>query len=546
MSPRLRRIAALLMGAASAIVLFTGCGTNGESSNTGKGEATQANTSSQSTSGKIQLPYAGEEVVYKGYAADLGIKEDSSTPIVAEYRKRVGNVRIEWQTAPWTDYNEKVKLALNSGDLPDIIWMNESYNKSKQYGPAGIFLDWNKYKDLMPNWQAYVSQNAFTDVLVMDKGERYSITDIEPYDYPMEGFFYNNTVLQKLGIAVPTTFDEFIEAMRQLKKADPAIIPYQSYWNLWYTKSTFANILNAHEGIYLNTAASKWEYALTSPNSNYKKLIETMTVLFKEKLINPEIATMSQEQEMNVLAGGNWGFTYVYSLSPEEEIFKSKTLPIDVKAMTPPSSDGRINLSITTTHDGFPGWGYFANANVKNPELLAVYVDQVISKNTSELWSWGIEGVTYTKDENGKKQFIPELINGTKKVSDFGLQNFMDPRYVHYKLRSSERALYGPLFHESYNLAIEGLKSGKITPVTSVTSPLFTQEQSDEVSKIMSPINTYVDENIMKFIVGSRNIAEWDDFVAKVKSLGNMDRVLEIYNSAKQYTPDTKRLYEED
>lgn len=184
---------------------------------------------------------------------------------------------------------------------------------------------------------------------------------------------------------------------------------------------------------------------------------------------------------------------------------------------------------------------------MKKPELLAAYVDQIISKETGELFEWGLEGITFTKDSNGKRHFKPELLkDGSKQLNELGVGNIMDPRYIHYSMFSAKASKNGgPLFHEAYNMIVGGFKSGKITHILGMPKPALSQERNDEVSKIMAPINTFVQENEMKFIVGEKSMNEWEAFVEKVKKLGNIDRVLELYNEGKQYQFDSKRIFVE-
>ena len=72
------------------------------------------------------LPYTGDEVVYEGYAADLGITEDRNSPVYKAWKEKLGNVSINWSTGPWADFDTKTSLFLNTGDLPDIVWLRNS------------------------------------------------------------------------------------------------------------------------------------------------------------------------------------------------------------------------------------------------------------------------------------------------------------------------------------------------------------------------------------------------------------------------------------
>ena len=66
-------------------------------------------------------------------------------------------------------------------------------------------------------------------------------------------------------------------------------------------------------------------------------------------------------------------------------------------------------------------------------------------------------------------------------------------------------------------------------------------EQNDEISKIMTPVNTFVEEERIKFITGDRDLSEWDDFIAEIKKLGYVDKLLSYYNSGKQFEMGERR-----
>ena len=51
-------------------------------------------------------------------------------------------------------------------------------------------------------------------------------------------------------------------------------------------------------------------------------------------------------------------------------------------------------------------------------------------------------------------------------------------------------------------------------------SPTFTTEESEIYSKVMGDVQTLVEENMCKFIVGDRDMSEWDSFVNDVKAMG--------------------------
>jgi len=97
-----------------------------------------------------------------------------------------------------------------------------------------------------------------------------------------------------------------------------------------------------------------------------------------------------------------------------------------------------------------------------------------------------------------------------------------------------DKAFEGLRYYEA------GFKAGKITPMYNQIRPKLTQDEADKISSIMNPINTYVEEMKTKFVMGDESLANWDDFVAKIKKMGDIDYVLKVYNSKKQYTIDKR------
>ena len=78
---------------------------------------------------------------------------------------------------------------------------------------------------------------------------------------------------------------------------------------------------------------------------------------------------------------------------------------------------------------------------------------------------------------------------------------------------------------------LRGLYNGSITEqVLDFAQPPVTAAEGDQMGKIKGPVNTYVEENVVKFIKGQRSFDDWDNFVKDIKNL-NIQTVLDILNS---------------
>lgn len=63
------------------------------------------------------------------------------------------------------------------------------------------------------------------------------------------------------------------------------------------------------------------------------------------------------------------------------------------------------------------------------------------------------------------------------------------------------------------------------------TNLSLTVDESERFSVIMTDINTYAEENVMKFVTGELSFDTWDQFIGTIESMG-IDEAIEIYQGA--------------
>lgn len=494
----------------------------------------------------VAEPYTGEEIVYEGCAMDLGITENPETPIYQAWKEMKGNVTINWSTAPSADYSTKWAMFLNTGDLPDLVWLPECDKIVANYGDMGYFLNLMDYLDYMPNLKADLEEYDYMQYRKSKDGKLYCLTNIVTADTISESFQVNMTELEALGLEVPNTWEEMLEAMRAFKAAKPDSVPFITYgWGESYYMNAFSSILNAHGGFYFD--GEKWDYGLRREDSGYRELIEMMATMYQEGLIHPEFSTMSNEQAYQILQDGNWLFTFLYSGVIDSEVYSGSNRPYEYDVLLTPAykeGDPRYNV-ITTPYDSVSSWGLFPKADVEHPEVLCGFLDKINSEKGSEMYFWGLEGLTFGVDENGVKYFLDDFATNTDHRKEVGLNQIMDLRYV---LRMKGDVGYASKTEENkqrYDKLVGAMASGEVIGLRSLREkPRFTAEQQETVSANMTPINTYIDENIMLFIDGTRPMSEWDSFREEAMQYGDIEQVLAIYEAGEQIINSTERKYE--
>ena len=59
----------------------------------------------------------------------------------------------------------------------------------------------------------------------------------------------------------------------------------------------------------------------------------------------------------------------------------------------------------------------------------------------------------------------------------------------------------------------------------------FSADEAEMQSELLAPIQTFVDENVLRFVLGTRPMAEYEDFVQEVEDLG-AQALVDLYNAA--------------
>lgn len=538
-----KAIISMLLAVLMTATVLAGCGSTASStpSQSAAAPSDSGSSAGENSGGPIEFPYTGEEVVFKGFGYDGLAQED--TVVSRAWQEHIGNIKVEYEFIPYDDFLTKADIYLASGDIPDILPVYDPKTVVNTYGASGALLDFNQYIDYMPNLQKYREMYPNMDYLNTAEGNRYAIVGVQPLDYAGESWFVNMDVLKKAGIdKAPETVDEMLAAMRAVKENDPASTPFLSYWNIPYAMSAFANLINAQtSAVYYDTADDTYKFAYNEEGSKRKELIQLMADMYAEGLVNRELATLSDEQAKALLGQGQWAFSYLYNTSLEKEVFKvnaGETLPFDIQPMTPPaSSDGNRYLSIAYQHDNVPGWGIVCSSQTEHPELLAAYMDQVVSPFGRDIFNYGVEGVTY--DIVDGKPVMKEDID----KAEMGVSTQYEVWMVGMGPNERDGGGY-PLTQAAIDLSTAGFISGEINAVWPPVHTLFSTEAGEQKANIENTLATYVNEQEAMFIYGQRSMSEWDAFVEEVNKLIDVQELLDLYNNAETIRRDSPRVFQ--
>ena len=199
----------------SVVISTTGCGDSGKSNGKGDVEATFP----------LEEPVTFTLMVVG--TEDSAFQSNIANNSLWKKLEEETNVHIEFQFLG-TDPSEKLTLLINGGNYGDAIVGGPvlNYISASRYIASGIFQDLTHYvnEETMPNLMEKINANPeIVPMISGADGKIYTLPEITgfPGNSIESPFWINKAWLDKLGLKVPETIDEFTNVLRAFRDQDP-------------------------------------------------------------------------------------------------------------------------------------------------------------------------------------------------------------------------------------------------------------------------------------------------------------------------------------
>jgi putative aldouronate transport system substrate-binding protein len=462
------------------------------------------------------------------------------TPFAKGLQERTG-VKINYLHPPSgsTAAQEQLNLMIAAGeDLPDVIewnWVTTYPGGPQKAIDDGVILNLNDVIDkYAPNLKAFLNANPNYDRMVKtDDGNYYVFPFIRGHDKLLysQGLMIRKDWLDELNLAPPTTIDEWYTVLKAFKERKNCPAPFTQVWT--NNQRMFVESFGILKGFYIGANDGQIHFGQIEPG--YRDWMNTMAQWYREGLIDPDIASIQTSQQNQKMTAGTAGAT-VASVGSGMGTWTNSVRPSNPKyeIMALPSPDRARGQKRVF---GIPNQPYSGQdsaaitANSKNVELAARYLDWGYTTAGHLYYNFGIEGESYTM-VNGKPIYTPQVMNNPRGwplsqsmsayVRSTGAGPFIQNEgYIeqYYALPEQLQAL------TNYNTP--GAINYLLPPITA------SQAESRELASIMNDINTYADEMMTKFILGTEvhNDSSWNTFVSTIRRMG-IDRAIAIEKAA--------------
>lgn len=507
-------------------------------------------------------PIVDEKVTISAFVVQSPRVEDLTTNDATIEMENKTNIHLDMIVVPQAVAKEKKQLLLASGDYPEIFLSGDFTNEDiLVYGAKqGIFIPLN---DLIEKYGVNVKRAeedipGFLNDLTAPDGKIYGIPSVdECYHCSYNPKLWINTEwLDKLGLDIPETTEEFYQVLKAFKTQDPNgngiadEIPLSGSPKGWYS-TTEHFLMNAF--IFDDGATTNQEYFFqvkdgtldfVADKPQWREGLRYMNRLFMEGLFDPAAFTQDGSQlkqignnsDAVILGATAAGHPGVFvNLSPDKPRHKQYT------SVAPLKGPEGVRQSVVTPFKAIKGAGFVITDKCRNPEAAFRLLDFIYSFEGSMLLDVGPKGKAWDDATPGKKDFYGRQA----KWEQF--ENFLE-------IDNSNWRGLGPTFRSFASVrgtkaqpqdpfAANGLETRLFIATSENYEPYAPKEvflgnvflsldDIEEAAQLRLNITDYVKQSMVRFIVGDLDInADWDDYLEGLKGL-NLDRYLNIYQKA--------------
>ncbi|MBW3093152.1 extracellular solute-binding protein [Bifidobacterium sp. 82T10] len=453
---------------------------------------------------------------------------------------------VKWSEVS-SDWDTKKQAILASKKVPDVAISAFGDNDMATYG--SLFLDLSQELDSMPNVKAmFQTDPKAKAVAETTDGKIYSLpADLQDLPQPKSNrrMYVNKQWLDKLGLKVPTTWDELYDVLEAFKtqdpngngKADEIPMDFAPIGTSGLGDGTPVHLLGSTglpltgtvytQGIFVEDGKVKNYYE----DTRYKQLIEFLNRLWKAGLISDKAFTQDYSQFQSVARGNGdeatvgftWGSTIEDRFGAQ---LKSQYVSIDQLEAEAGQSAKKVWYLKEDAQRYLPG-KLSISAKVANKEAALKFADAFYDPDVSIQARFGDMGTDVEKIGDKQYKVLPPS-DSSKDSSTWAWTESLKenaPCWLQGKIEPSEE--YKLRLEEDAPLADSYANQDPIKDQWPLEIKMNTADLNSISLNNSTILNTAV-SNFGKWVTKGGVDAEWDSYVQTLKQ-ANIEQNTEIY-----------------
>ena len=440
------------------------------------------------------------------------------------------NVTLEPTIVPMSDYEQKRSLLVGAGDAP--VLLPKTYpGQETPFVSSGAVLPVSEYLDLMPNFTDKVERWGLEDnldTLRQEDGDFYVLPGLHENPWQDYTIAVRQDIMAELGLEAPSDWDEFRDVLRAVKAAYPDMYPLSDRFNVPTPGGNFLNIVAmtfgtsagwGYDDATFDEASGEFEY--TGATDEQRDFIEYVASLVDEGLIDPESFTQDDDTAIQKFTTGR-----SFAISTNAQTIVNDYRPT-LDTNVPEAEVGKIPLPAGPAGDVISGATQLENglmissAATEREDFVAMmqFIDWLWYSDAGlEFAKWGVEGTTFTKDADGKRVLADDIdfigLNpGAPKhlQKDFGFSNGV------FAYGGPTELLQSTFSEEELEFQ-EAMADKESLPLAPPYP--FSEGEREQATLLETPLKDYTSQMTLQFILGQRDLGEWDAYLAELEGKG--------------------------
>lgn len=452
-------------------------------------------------------------------------------------REKFG-INAKFEMAAQDAHLEKLNLLIASNNLPDVISPVPS-DIAKKIGLSGMLVNYNDYLDEMPDFKKAISEDsvAYASLFASDGGIYVAPQYVKEASL-INSYRYVPTIREDLvketGMDMPKTYEELYDVLKAIKKLHPDSIGIINRTGTDAFKD-YGYTFGVRPDVYYNYEDDKYEFGPN--NERYKDMLKFMNKLWNEGLLDKEFFTASKAQFESKLTNGlgafyfDWAeFSSLYSQTHKNLKGDDGFSLIPIGPITPDSYPRKIVQTMDRVN---PYCSMCISSQSEARDKLIKFVNWLYSDEGADMAQYGIEGDNYTVSDDGTYKFNADIVAEYNSDGTIERDKTLGINLPHIRRITTDKEYKKPneFVVKTEEALAKYLKEGYGYSINNGISLTFTEEETEEKSRIASDINTCVNEWSIGLVTGSKSFDDYDKFISETKQKG-ADKLVEINNNA--------------
>lgn len=537
-----RKIKQITALTCAACLLFSGCGSKKAADQTIKEDSNVTEAGA--------LPVVKEPITLQVGIPGTSKIKDLNTNAFTKYLTEKTGINLTFYEFPSSGGTEKLNVMLASGsELPEVL-SGFALPKTTflEYADRGVFVDLTPYIEKYGYWIKEMEKKTkvknFDSYMTAADGKKYFMPNVQEQTGNMYGgkAFINKKWLDKLGLKMPETTEEFRKVMQAFVTQDPNgngkndEIGFTGSKNGWNEKPVDflmnSFIYDDYSDGYV--VGKNHKLSLNYMSDEYKAGLKYISELAASKALDVQCYTQDSNMLRSLCASDDTVVGAFAAGSPDVLFSDNPERLNDYVALPPLKGPKGVGYALKS-EPGVDGAGIITK-ECKNPAAAFRFFDFMLSEEASLFGRYGVEGTDWKRvDEStpalfasigAKAKILPILAYGSIQNSHW---NQLNPSFRSADMCDTMAWDGDPLNGEYIKAQALPAYINKGPEETFKRNRMILDfDDMQEYGDLYSSISTYVNETVALFVSGEKNVdKDWNEFQTSLKNLG-VDRYLEL------------------